>query len=97
MSLNKLGQLYSFAWGFSKGEASHILILTESDSLDTLKMSPLFTATTYTGISNGKMKSEEQGEDGDEVGRHFFSSYTHCRDVKPNHWSTKETKFYIQP
>lgn len=69
MSLNKLGQLNSFAWGFSKGEASHILILTESDSLDALKMTPLFTATTYTGISNGKMKSEEQGEDGDEVGR----------------------------
>lgn len=45
-------------------------------------MSPWFTATTYTGISNGKMKSEEQGEDGDEVDKQFFSSYPHCRRCK---------------
>lgn len=28
------------------------------------------------------MKSEEQGEDGDEVDRQFFISYPHCRRCK---------------
>lgn len=45
-------------------------------------MSSLFTATIYTGVSNEKMKSEKQGEDGDEVDIQFFSSYPHCRRHK---------------
>lgn len=28
------------------------------------------------------MKSEKQGEDGDEADRYFFSSYPHCRRCK---------------
>lgn len=47
-------------------------------------MSPLFAATIYAGISNGKRKSEEQGEDGDEVESSLVATLI-VQDVKPYH------------
>lgn len=50
----------------------------------------------YTGISNGKRKSEEKEKDGDEVDSSLVVTLI-VEEVKTNHWSTKATKFYYQP
>lgn len=57
----------------------------------------MFTVTMYAGISNGKKKKpEKQGKDGDEVDSSLVATLI-VEDVKTNHWSTKETRFYCQP
>lgn len=76
--------------------------LTESDSLDgshylILKMSPVFTGTMYTSVSNRKRKPEEQGKDGGEVDESSLAATRIVEDVKTNYWSTKANKFYCQP
>lgn len=65
--------------------------LTESDSIESsnyliLKMSPVLTSITYTGISNGKRKPEEQEKEGDEVVVSLVVNHI-VEDVKINRWS----------
>lgn len=81
VSLNKLGQLYSFSWGSSKGEASHILISDWKWFIRHMKNEP----TVYCHNIRRNFQCEEEirrAGRGWRWGRQFFSSYPHCRRHK---------------
>lgn len=83
MCLTKLGQLFSFGWGFSKGKIPHILI---SDWKCFIRQFSLFSTKSKPSLYLHNIHRNFQWEEETrkarkrwKLSRQFFSSYPYCR------------------